>query len=151
MRIIEPCCYNKQIGELIDLCTKSAELPCSHFFSYSDRDAEALLHTLSGYARGGILYVALVHLDASFIAAIRSVLSRTYVEAPDCSVPKACVRRLVLVTQPGTCGVGCGQREELRAQLGEFIENGRIVVCEDNIGFRCMAVEGTDHRIKLVI
>lgn len=149
MRIIEPCCYNKQIGELIDLCTSGKSSPCAHFFSYSDWDSAALLDTLSGYAQDGTVYVAMVRLDVDIISAVRRVLSRSFIDPKEKSVAHPYVKRLVLLSQPGAEGTAVNQREEVRAQLGEYIHSGRLVVCEDNIGFRCIAAQGPD--VSLVV
>ena len=149
MRIIEPCCYNKQIGELIDLCSNGKNSPCAHFFSYSDWDATALLDTISGYAEGGTVYVAMVRLDVSMISAIRRALSRTYIDLEEKSVKHPSVKRMILITQPGQDGSAINQREEVRAQLGEYIDCGRLMVCEDNIGFRCMAAQGDTHSLVI--
>lgn len=147
MRIIEPCCYTKQIGEMIDLCTQPGNQPCAHFFSYSDWDATALLEAVSGYAQGGTVYVAMIRLDVELISAVRKAMSRTYIEAPDRAVAHPSIRRMILVTQPGQDGAAINQRGEVRAQLGPFIDSGRLIVCEDNIGFRCMAAEGQNHSL----
>lgn len=147
MRIIEPCCYAKQLGELIDLCSDGRSLPCAHFFSYSDWDVTALLDTLSGYAQGGTVYVAMVRLDVSLISAIRHAMSRTYIEAPDNPVKHSHIQRMILLTQPGQEGSAVNQRAEVRAQLGEYIDCGRLVVCEDNIGFRFIAAQGPEHSL----
>lgn len=149
MRIIEPCCYTKQLGELIELCSSGKSSPCAHFFSHSDWDVSALLETVSGYAQGGTVYVAMVRADVSLIAAVRRTLGRTYIESPETGVELPHVSRMVLLTQPGQDGSALNQRAEVRAQLGEYIDCGRLVVCEDNIGFRCIAAQGPD--VSLVV
>jgi hypothetical protein len=50
MRIIEPCCYHKQLEGMIDECSKKHT--AANFFSFSDWDMCDLLGTLSGYCSG---------------------------------------------------------------------------------------------------
>lgn len=139
MRLIEPCCYHKQLNELITQCTEKQM--SAHFFSYSDWDLTDLLNVLSGYLQGGEIHIALVRLDVKTISTIRKVLSKVY---PDPSQPQnhfPAVRKMVLITQPASSGATFNQRAELREQLGRFIQEGRLTVCEDTIGFRCIAVK----------
>ena len=146
MLIVEPCCYRKQIGEIIDRCTQHPTLKSTHFFSYSDWDVVQLLDTLAGYAGGGVIGIVMVRLDVPLIAAIRRILSGERVDNT-CSHTLPNVERMILVTQPGQNGDAINQREEVRAQLGKFIDCGQLVVCEDNVGFRCLAIGGQEHSL----
>lgn len=143
MRMIEPCCFNKQLNEVIDIC--SATHGTMHFFSYSDWDASALLEYLAGYAQGGLLGVVMIRIDIPFLESLRRVLARMRISASKKSVPY--VSRVILITQPGLQGTAINQRNEIRAQLGEYIANGRLVVCEDNVGFRCFTAHGMSHSL----
>lgn len=144
MRYLEPCCYHKQIGELIELCETDAKNPCVQFFSNSDWTADDLLATLASYAQGDTLCVAMIHLSIPLIETIRKILGRTYIDSKDKSVNHPFIQRMILVTQPE--GVG-KLRKEIRAQLGEYIDCGRLTVCEDNIGFRCFLAGNDKHRL----
>lgn len=147
MRYLEPCCYHKQIGELIELCEKDAKNPCVQFFSNSDWTADDLLATFASYAQGGTLCVAMIHLNVPLIETIRKILARTYIYGKDKSVNHRFIRRMILITQPGNDEWAIGQRNEVRAQLGEYIDCGRLTVCEDNIGFRCFLAGNEEHRL----
>ena len=61
MRIIEPCCYHKQLEGMIDECSK--QHTAANFFSFSDWDMCDLLGTLSGYCSGGEMGIVMVRLD----------------------------------------------------------------------------------------
>lgn len=147
MRIIEPCCYHKQLEGLIDECMQSQK--AVHFFSYSDWDIHQLLGLLSGYLQGGELHLALVRLDVKTISTLRKLLNRIY---PDPAQPQnhiPVITKMVLVTQPASAGAAFNQRAELREQLGRFIQDGRLTVCEDNIGFRCIALRSCGKNLVI--
>lgn len=74
MRIIEPCCYHKQLEGMIDECSEKHK--AANFFSYSDWDMCDLLGTLSGYCSGGEMGIVMVRLDVKLIQTIRRILSR---------------------------------------------------------------------------
>lgn len=145
MKIVEPCCYHRQLNEMIDSCSVSQG--CMHFFSHSDWDAPALLEYLAGYACGGTLGVAMIRTDTALVEALRRILSRRMTDNTGQSFPY--VRRVILLTQPGPSGSAVSQRREIETQLGGYVIQGRIAVCEDNIGFRCMAARGQDHTLVI--
>lgn len=147
MRILEPCCYHKQLGELVSECEKKGEMPCAHFFSYSDWDACQFLESLAAYAEGGTLCVAMIHLDTRMIETLRKLLLHLRVDENDKSKAVPYLNRVILVTQPGMDGEALNQREEVYAQLGKFIDNGTLTVCEDNIGFRCILAGNRRHHL----
>lgn len=143
MRIIEPCCYHTQLEGLIDQCNERKS--AAHFFSFSDWDLCDLLGTLSGYASGGEMGIVVVRTDVKLIETLRKILSRTVPDPEDKGKQIPDIRRMILVSQPPSSGAPFDQREEIRAQLGDYIHSGRLTVCEDNIGFRCVAVKGKSH------
>lgn len=145
MKIVEPCCYHRQLNEMIDMC--SATKGSTHFFSHSDWDASDLLEYLAGYACGGTLGVAVIRPDIPLMEALRRILSRRMTDREGRSVPY--VRRVVLLTQPGSSGDAASQRREIEAQLGGYVAQERLVVCEDNIGFRCFAARGQSHTLVI--
>ena len=147
MRYLDPCCYHKQIGELIDLCEQDSTTQCVHFFSNSDWTANDLLSTFAGYAQDGTLCIAMVHLDVPLIEVVRSILARTYIDSKDKSISHPSVQRVILVTQPGADGAAIDQRKEVRAQLGRYLDSGRLTVCEYNIGFRCFLAGNAQHHL----
>lgn len=147
MRMLEPCCYHKQLGELVNECEKEGKTPCAQFFSNSDWDACQLLESLAPYAEGGTLCVAMIHLDVLMIETLRKLLLRLRVDESDKSKAVPYLNRVILVTQPGMDGEAINQREEVYAQLGKFIDSGTLTVCEDNIGFRCILAGNKRHHL----
>lgn len=149
MKVIEPCCYHKQIEELIDRCAENHE--SANFFSFSDWDLCDLLDTLSGYCCGGEMNIALVRIDTKTITAISRILTRTSIRKDDPSHQSFGVSKMILVTQPPVSGSLFDQRKEIEAQLGRHIKSGQLVVCEDNIGFRCVALRNPERKHNIVI
>lgn len=149
MRMIEPCCYNKQLEGLIDEC--ASKHSSAHFFSYSDWDLCDLLTTLSGYCRGGEMSLAMVRLDAKLIAGIEKILMRTCIDPQNPSHHFAAVSKMILVSQPPVGSSAFDQRKEIQQVLGKYIQSGQLVVCEDNIGFRCVTVKNPSEKHQIVI
>lgn len=149
MKMIEPCCYHKQIEELIDKC--AANHSSANFFSYSDWDLCDMLETLSGYCRGGEMGLVMVRLDTRLITAIARLLARTSINKEDPSHQSLGVSKMILVSQPPTGTLGFDQRKEIEAQLGKYIRSGQLVVCEDNVGFRCVTISSPDQKYNIVI
>ena len=149
MKMIEPCCYHKQIEELIDECAHKHS--SANFFSYSDWDLTDMLSTLAGYCSGGAMNIAMVRLDARLISCIARILTRTSIIPEDPGHQPVGVGRMVLVSQPPASSPGFDQRKEIQAQLGRFIKSGQLVVCEDNIGFRCVTMKNPSGNHNIVI
>lgn len=140
MRMIEPCCYHRQLEGLIDECVRTKG--AAHFFSYSDWTFPDMLGTLSAYSRKGEICIAMVRADLPLIEAARKALSRK-------SGQEYAVRSMVLVTQPPASESAFDQRGEIRAQLGKYVREGRLAVCEDNIGFRCVMLRSGEHSLVI--
>ena len=140
MRMIEPCCFHKQLEGLIDDCTRTKGY--GHFFSYSDWTAGDLIWLLAKYCNGGEMNVAMVRADYALVHFIRKALASKYKDG-------YAVGKMILVTQPPSQGQAFDQRAEIRAQLGEFIDAGRLTVCEDNIGFRCITLRSREHALVI--
>lgn len=149
MKMIEKCCYHKQLEELIDQCAEKHQ--SANFFSYSDWDLCDMLDTLSGYCCGGEMSIAMVRLDTRLITAISRILNRTNTNSDNPSHQSFGVGKMILVTQPPASNSLFNQRKEIEAQLGRFIQSGQLVVCEDNIGFRCVALRNPSHKHNIVI
>lgn len=147
MRIIEPCCYHKQLEGMIDEC--SEKHTAANFFSYSDWDMCDLLGTLSGYCSGGTMRIVMVRLDVKLIQALRRILSHKHPDPTNPSHQIADIGKMVLISQPPSSGATFDQRQEIRTQLDEFIKSGRLVVCEDNVGFRCVTVKSKSHSLVI--
>ena len=147
MRIIEPCCYHKQLEGMIDECNKKHT--AANFFSYSDWDMCDLLGTLSGYCSGGEMGIVMVRLDVKLIQTIRRILSHVRPDPTNPSDHIADVSKMILISQPASTGATFNQRQEIRSQLGDFIQSGRLVVCEDNVGFRCITVKSKLHSLVI--
>lgn len=124
---IEPCCYDKQLTELL----KEVEGGCNvaHFFSNSDWDLTQLLPFFAVRTPGGEVTLCLVDVEQNTLDAIRKLMKRTYVDR-ETKENLPVVSHFTLIT----CG---NNRREVLAHLQGIGE--RLTICEDNIGFRCLA------------
>lgn len=124
---IEPCCYNKQLTELLDRI--EGKINAAHFFSNSDWDLTQLLPFFAHRTPGGNVTVCLVYVEKHVLDAIRKLLCSTYVDVKT-KETKYTISQLTLITQGDN-------RSDVLAYLSGFED--RVIVCEDNIGFRCIA------------
>lgn len=143
MKMIERCCYHKQLEGLIDECAENKS--AAHFFSYSDWDLCDLLDIVSRYCVGGIIGLVMVRLDVKLLAKIKNLLLSEYPNPKSAGNHIPAVKKMILVSQPE----GDDMKNEIKAQLGQFIRSGRLVVCEDNVGFRCLAAKGESHSLVI--
>lgn len=129
MNIIEPCCYDKQLSEIIHRIEGGCN--AAHFYSNSDWDLTTLLPYFASRTPGGDVTVCMVRLTPETLAAIRNLLKRTYVDT-DTKEERQLVSRLTLILSRPTTE----ERTEMYNFLGGCDE--RLVVCEDRIGFRAL-------------
>lgn len=133
--IIEPCCYAKQLTHNLEESEKGGGV--SHFFSFSDWGTDELIPWTLSSVQGCEAVVCLVQMDLRTVSVINQVMGRMYHDR-ESGEEKHVVSHLTLIAQPGRMDPD-RQRSEISAQLGKYIEEGRVTVCEDNIGFRCIA------------
>lgn len=124
---IEPCCYEKQLTEL--LAAIEDKRNTAHFFSNSDWDLTQLLPFLAARTPGGELTLCLVNVENQTLDTLRKLLVRLVVDT-ETKQSIHLLSHLTLITQGN-------QRKEVLAYLRGF--GDRLTVCEDNIGFRCLA------------
>ena len=142
--VIEPCCYSKQLTHNLELAEKGGGV--SHFFSFSDWSTDELLPWFFGSVPGCEAVVSLVQIDFRTIYVLQHLMGRTYYDR-EAGETRPVVGRLTLITQPSRTDADA-QRRELRAQLGKYIDEGRVVVCEDSVAFRCLAAgNGIRHLV----
>ena len=134
--IIEPCCYAKQLTHNLEESERGSG--AFHFFSFSDWGADELLSWALSSVPGCDASVCFVQIDFRTVYTIADIMRRTYVSDRSSGDVDHVVRHLTLITQASRTDPD-RQREEIRSQLGSFIDEGRLTVCEDNIGFRCIA------------
>lgn len=143
--VIEPCCYTKQLTANL----YEAENGCgvSQFFSFSDWSTDELVPWVLGSVPGGEAVLCLVQIDARTVRMLSDVLRRTYVTDRAAGTSDFLVKHLTVITQTSRTDAEA-QRREFRAQLGQYIDAGRVTVCEDGIGFRCIAAgNGKRHLV----
>ena len=134
--VIEPCCYPKQLTRNLEMAEKGTGV--SHFFSYSDWSTDELVPWLFSSVPGCEAVMCMVHLDPRTVYMLSDVMKRTYVSDRESGVTSYTVAHLTIIVQGGRES-SPAIRRELRAQLGRYMDEGRVSVCEDNIGFRCLA------------
>lgn len=142
--VIEPCCYPKQLTHNLEETEKGGGV--SHFFSFSDWSTDELIPWALSSVQGCDAVLCLVQIDPRTIYMLADVLRRTYFDRST-NDNVYVVKHLTVITQTARQDPD-KQRYEFRAQLGRFIDEGRVTVCEDNIGFRCIAASnGKRHLI----
>ena len=143
--VIEPCCYSKQLSHNLEEAEKGGGV--SHFFSFSDWSTDELVPWTLSSTAGCEAVLCLVQIDPRTIYMLSELLRRTYHDRT-AGEEKYVVKHLAIVTQTPREEPE-KQRQEMRAQLGRFIDEGRVAVCEDNIGFRCIAASNGKRHIVL--
>ena len=159
--VIEPCCYPKQLTHNLeeaegwtdvkdpntgDVRREKRGPQVSHFFSFSDWSTDELIPWTLSSVSGCEAVLCLVQLDFRTVYTLADMLRRTYFDRAS-GEDKPVVKHLTIITQTPRL-IPEKQRYELRAQLGRFIDEGRVTVCEDNIGFRCIAASnGKRHLV----
>lgn len=142
--VIEPCCYPKQLTHNLEEAEKGGGV--SHFFSFSDWGTDELVPWTLSSVPGCEAVLCLVQIDPRTIYMLSDILRRTYHCRTE-NEEKYVVKHLTIITQTPREEPE-KQRYEFRAQLGRFIDEGRVTVCEDNIGFRCIAAgNGKRHLV----
>lgn len=124
---IEPCCYDKQLTGLLKEVEGGRNV--AHFFSNSDWDLTQLLPFFAARTPGGEVTLCLVDVEQNTLDAIRKLMKRTYINS-DTKDSLPVVSHFTLIT----CG---NNRREVLAHLQGV--GDRLSICEDNIGFRCLA------------
>lgn len=143
--VIEPCCYSKQLSQNLEEAERGSGI--SHFYSFSDWSTDELVPWVLSSTAGCEAVLCLVQIDPRTVYMLAEILRRTYHDRVE-GVDKYVVKHLVIITQPSREDAE-KQRYEIRAQLGRFIDEGRVVVCEDNIGFRCVAASNGKRNIVI--
>ena len=127
-RIIEPCCYEKQLTELLSEIEGKSDV--AHFYSFSDWDLNVLLPFFVNRAPCGEVTLCLVQIEQNVLDTVRRLLSRM-IPHPETRKPVYLVGHLSIITRGDN-------RKEILSCLKGF--GDRLSVCEDTIGFRCLTV-----------
>lgn len=132
---IEPCCYEKQLTELLAAIEGKGNV--AHFFSNSDWDLNALLPFFVYKIPGCDVTLCLVNVEQNVLDTVRKLLVRV-VTNPETKQPMNLVNHFTLITQ------GNNRKEILDYLKG--VSEDRLSVCEDNIGFRCLTCANDQHQ-----
>lgn len=143
--VIEPCCYSKQLSHNLEEAEKGSGVV--HFFSFSDWSTDELVPWTLSSVTGCEAVLCLVQVDPRTIYMLSDLLCRTYHDRV-LGEEKYVVEHLSVITQASR-EEPAKQRYEFRAQLGRFIDEGRVTICEDNIGFRCVAASNGKRNIVI--
>lgn len=143
--IIEPCCYPKQLTYNLEEAERGGGV--SHFFSYSDWSTDEIIPWAFSSVPGCEAVICLVQIDPRTIYMIADLLRRTYRDRKE-GKDRYVVGHLTIITQPSRTEPE-KQRHEFRAQLGRYMDDGRVTVCEDNIGFRCIAAGNGERHLVI--
>lgn len=124
--IIEPCCYEKQLTELLSRIEGKTNV--AHFYSFSDWDLSVLLPFFVNRTPGGEVTLSLVQVENATLNTIKRLLDK---KIPDEYTKESVnlVNHLSLITRGEN-------RQNILSVLSGY--GDRLSVCEDNIGFRCI-------------
>ncbi len=135
MNVIEPCCYNKQLSELIERIEGRTNV--AHFFSFSDWDLSVLLPFFAARTPGGEVTVCMMHLQPETLKAIQNLMKRVYIDR-DTKEERKLVSHLTLIVAPTDV--------DEKAQLYNFLGGcERLTLCEDRIGFRTLTMSNGER------
>lgn len=146
MNVVEPCCFNKQLNALVERMDigkgnhQGGPEQAVHFFSNSDWSLDELLHYVTCAVPSGDLTLCLVKPTAGTLQLLHSLMTEKIVDNAAEGTTRPLISHLNLITQPQRPGDFLDQRAEIQSQLGEYIQAGRMAVCEDVIGFRCICI-----------
>ena len=118
---LEPCCFNKQLTSLIESNSEA-----EHLFTFGDTHLPMLMDFLVRHAPGCEVYLTLPQVNQEAIHTIAKLMD----ESRDGNY---LIRSMVLLSQGN-------QRKEIAEALGRYREEGRLIVCEDSVSFRCLCV-----------
>ncbi len=130
--ILEPCCFNKQLNDVIE-----SQRETEHLFTFGSVDLPMIMDFLIRHASGCVVHLILVQVSPETINAIDRLM-----ESKDAATGKWLISSLVLISQ----GM---QRKEIADTLGKYRKEGRLVVCEDAVSFRCLCVGNGIHHFVL--
>lgn len=135
VHIIEPCCYEKQLTDLLSQIEGKSNV--AHFFSNSDWDLNVLLPFFLLRASGAEVTLCLVNIEQSVLETVRKLMNRKAVN-PVTKEPMMMISHLSLLTR------GNNQKEVL-----DFLKGfgDRLTVSEGRIGFRCLALSNGTRRV----
>lgn len=128
--IVEPCCYRKQMDELV-----SGYPEVAHFFTNGDLSLPEFMDYLIGRCPGCDVFLSLVSVNECTLASVCRLLDR---KLPDGS---PLIRTFALLSQGK-------ERDMVHTYLAPYCKGGRVCVCEDRESFRCLSVgNGASHFI----
>lgn len=121
--ILEPCCFNKQLTDVI-----ASPREVEHLFVSGGVDLQMMMDYLIRHSPGCDVYLVLVEVSARTIRTIAKMM-----EARINNGTEPLVRSFVLLSQGN-------QRKEIAEALNKYRQEGRLIVLEDNSSFRCLCV-----------
>lgn len=121
--ILEPCCFNKQLTDVI-----ASPREVEHLFVLGGVDLQLMMDYFIRHSPGCDVYLVLVQVSDSTIRTIAKIM-----EAQINNGTEPLVRSFTLLSQGY-------QRKEIAEALNKYRQEGRLVVLEDDSAFRCLCV-----------
>lgn len=121
--ILEPCCFNKQLTDVI-----ASPREVEHLFVSGGVDLQLMMDYFIRHSPGCDVYLVLVQVSDSTIRTIAKIM-----EAQINNGTEPLVRSFTLLSQGH-------QRKEIAEALGKYRQEGRLIVLEDDSAFRCLCV-----------
>lgn len=152
MLILEPCCFRKQLDELLseieenipDIQESQPSIPSSgekkreaaHFFTYGDFSLPEFMDYFIGRCPECDVFLSLVHVEPATIHSITNLMARKDKKG------NFLIRSFTLLSQGKN-------RKEISNSLSSYIHSGRMAICEDTESFRCFSVGNKKHHYIL--
>ncbi|MGN0089601.1 MAG: hypothetical protein ACI36Z_01410 [Alloprevotella sp.] len=134
---IEPCCYEKWLGILIEEMKGNGGSSC--FFTNSDWNESQLITYLCNRFPKSELFVTFVQIEQNTADTLRKLMGCT-------TVDKESKQNVPLVRHLYVLMKGTPYNRKVVYDALNNVEDGRITVCEDRIGFRSVMVMQEDGK-----
>ena len=130
--LLEPCCFNKQIADVI-----ASPREVEHLFTFGGVDLQKIMDYFVRHSPGCEVSLTLVQVADETIRTIAKLMEAKTNKGTD-----PLVRSFTLVSQGN-------QRKQIAEVLDKYRTEGRLIICEDNSAFRCLCVANEKHSFVL--
>lgn len=128
--ILEPCCFRKQLDELLTKIERKSE--AAHFFTYGDFSLPELMDYFIGRSSGCDVFLSLVRVESPTIHAIDKLMKQKDKKG------NFVIRSFTLLSQGK-------DKNDINNILSGYRSSGRMAICEDTESFRCLSVGNKEH------
>lgn len=132
--ILEPCCFRKQLDELLTKIERKSET--AHFFTFGDFSLPEFMDYFIGRSSGCDVFLSLVRVELPTLLAIDKLMKRKDKKGD------FIIHSFTLLSQGK-------DKNEINNVLSAHRSSGRMAICEDAESFRCLSVGNKEHNYVL--